>query len=906
MLETLLIGPLKLVFEILFHLALNVVQNPGFAIIILSLCMNFLVLPLYKRADAMQEEARDMENKLREGTAHIKKTFRGDERMMILQTYHRQNHYKPTDVFKGSVSLLLEIPFFMAAYQFLSHLEALNGVSFGPIADLGRPDGIITLFGISWNLLPILMTLINVISSAIYLKGFPLKTKIQLYAMALFFLFFLYTSPAGLVFYWTLNNVFSLVKNVFYKLKNPKKVLKLLAFLCGAAFLVLFFLGKGAILGAIGVILLLPALLPLIRRILPRKKSADPTPNRGFFVSGTLFLTLFVGLFIPATYLAASPQEYVDVTYFHHPLWFLLSSGLFAAGLFLVWFGVFYWLAGPKGKVVFERIVFIAALCGTVNYLFFGTSLGVISPTLQYEGGMNFEVSELRINLLVTLLVTAAAFLIAWKWKRFSKGLLATASLAFALIITVQSIVIAYSVSGLGKLAKDNTPHFELSRNGQNVVVIMLDRAAAEYVPYILKEKPELKEKLDGFTFYENTLSFGGHTNIALPALMGGYEYTPVEINKRSDELLVDKHNEALKVMPTLFSRAGYKITVCDAPYANYNWIPDLSIYDDLPDTDTYITKGYFSYTDQKKQTVESNMRNFFCFGVMKCLPLPLQNLIYDGGAYNRTLPKSQSVSQQVTDFSRAEGMSKGFLDSFEVLRNMKAITSVTEEKENHFLFLSNESTHEPSLLQTPDYLPAEKVDNTDYDSAHPNRFQLENGESLSVTKTIQMTHYHINMASLLQLADWFDYLRENGVYDNTRIILVSDHAYYLNQNPKMHQNGVDLSNFYPLLMVKDFDAKGFSVSDEFMTNADVPTLALKSVVENPVNPFTGKPINSDEKTAHAQYISLSHNWETNKNNGTTFAASKWVGVIEDLRLEENRVFVNRTVVLTENAYPRY
>lgn len=67
------------------------------------------------------------------------------------------------------------------------------------------------------------MTLINVISSAIYLKGFPLKTKIQLYGMALFFLVFLYTSPSGLVFYWTLNNLFSLGKTLFYKIKKPSK-----------------------------------------------------------------------------------------------------------------------------------------------------------------------------------------------------------------------------------------------------------------------------------------------------------------------------------------------------------------------------------------------------------------------------------------------------------------------------------------------------------------------------------------------------------------------------------------------------------------------------------------------------------------------------------------------------------
>ena len=141
-LETLLIGPLKLIFEIIFEFANRLVGHPGLAIIFLSLMMNILVLPLYRRADAMQEESRDVEAKLSEGVAHIKKTFSGDERMMILQTYYRQNNYKPTNALNGSVSLLLEIPFFMAAYQFLSHLEILNGVSFGPIKDLGAPDGL--------------------------------------------------------------------------------------------------------------------------------------------------------------------------------------------------------------------------------------------------------------------------------------------------------------------------------------------------------------------------------------------------------------------------------------------------------------------------------------------------------------------------------------------------------------------------------------------------------------------------------------------------------------------------------------------------------------------------------------------------------------------------------------------
>lgn len=148
-LNTLLFKPLQLVFEVIYMIAYRVIDNPGLAIIVLSLVMNFLVLPLYKRADAMQEEERDMEIKLRKGVSHIKKTFSGDERMMMLQTYYRQNNYKPTYVLRGAVSLFLEIPFFIAAYRFLSGLELLRGVSFGPISDLGKSDGMLVIAGIA-------------------------------------------------------------------------------------------------------------------------------------------------------------------------------------------------------------------------------------------------------------------------------------------------------------------------------------------------------------------------------------------------------------------------------------------------------------------------------------------------------------------------------------------------------------------------------------------------------------------------------------------------------------------------------------------------------------------------------------------------------------------------------------
>jgi len=67
------------------------------------------------------------------------------------------------------------------------------------------------------------MTVINLVSGTIYTKGLSIKEKVQLFGMALIFLVLLYNSPSGLVFYWTINNLFSLIKNIYLKISYNKK-----------------------------------------------------------------------------------------------------------------------------------------------------------------------------------------------------------------------------------------------------------------------------------------------------------------------------------------------------------------------------------------------------------------------------------------------------------------------------------------------------------------------------------------------------------------------------------------------------------------------------------------------------------------------------------------------------------
>ncbi len=909
MLYKLLIGPLELLFEVIFSVANGFVQNPGFAIVFLSLAMNFLVLPLYKRADAMQEEQRQTEEKLRHWTSHIKKTFQGDERYMIMQTYYRQNHYKPTDALKGTTSLLLEIPFFMAAYNFLSGLRLLDGISFGPIQNLGAPDAMLMIAGVGINILPIAMTVINLISGAIYTKGMSLRSKIQLYGMALIFLVLLYDSPSGLVFYWTLNNLFSLCKNIFMKLKNPKKVLGFLfsfVGLLGLGYVLLVhpMASRRAQVMTIGALLCLQ--LPLAAVFASEHRKPQPEPQitgkdyAGFFLGG-MFLTVLTGLLIPSGVIKTSPEEFIRGATASNPLMYVGSAFLLAAGTFLVWFGIFYLLANPSGKKIMGLAVWIFSGVALVDYMFFGTDYGNLSFTLKYDVFPVFSAKAQLLNLLVILAAAAVLFFIWRKREQLARAVYLTAGLALV-VMSVHNLYTANSVLSQivssGAACDEEEPSLPLSKDGENVVVLMMDRAISAYLPYLFQENPVLQEQFAGFTYYPNTVSFGPYTNMGIPALFGGYEYTPEEMNRRNQERLVDKHNEALKVMPVLFDQAGYTVTVCDPSYAGYHFVPDLHIYDDYPDIRTFnIERRYGPVAFEADGKASYNLeRNFFCYSLFKIAPVTLQPVLYARGTYNEADVLFANNADPMYTGQIQEGMSKAYgLDEnyaafHAMLEKLPELTQIQDSEENTFLMMTNSTTHDPVLLKVPEYEPAMVVDNTEYDAAHMERFTC-NGVTLRMENAEQMMHYQINMAAMIQVGHWLDYLREMGVYDNTRIIIAADHGFRLGQLDALNTpgpDGLDLMFFNPLLMVKDFNSNEFTTSQTFMTNADVPTLAMDGQIANPVNPFTGKPINSEPKFAPELHLFLSTESNVAENNGKTFLPGRWIGFHGNLYDENN------------------
>ena len=220
--------PLEVVFDWIFNFILNKLPQFGIigAIVGLSLVVNILALPLYNMADRLQEEEREKQKSMEKWVKHYKKTFKGNEQFMMLSELYRQNNYHPIYALRTTFSILIQLPFFIAAYHYLRTNTILNDVGFLFIKDLSKPDNLFCLKGgenpFYFNILPCIMTAINCISGTIYTKHAPLKEKLQVYVLALVFLALLYTSPSGLVIYWTLNNIFSLIKNFIQKV--PHKI----------------------------------------------------------------------------------------------------------------------------------------------------------------------------------------------------------------------------------------------------------------------------------------------------------------------------------------------------------------------------------------------------------------------------------------------------------------------------------------------------------------------------------------------------------------------------------------------------------------------------------------------------------------------------------------------------------
>ena len=899
-LYTIIIYPLYTIIECAFVFFNKMLPHVGYAIIGISVAVTLLCLPLYAVAEKWQGIERETQKKMKSQLDRIKQTFTGDERYMMTTAFYRENHYSPIMALRSSFGLLVQVPFFLAAYSFLSNLPSLKGTEFLFIKNLGEPDSLFQIGAFPINILPIAMTLINIVAGAIYTRGFSFKDKAQIYVMALVFLCVLYDSPAGLVLYWTMNNVFSLIKNIFYKLRNPLKSFWILCCtVLTLSAIYIFLYGNTMITNKIffGIFVLivfcLPFLLQFSTKILTKIEFLTKNNKLRFSCFFTACLILFVlsGIAIPSDLIGSSPVEFSDLGDTPNPLFFIVNCATQAFGFFVFWPICIYFLFSKKIQSAFVAIISAIAYIAIINTYIFTQSYGDISVALVFLSNADFKVISLIsfVNLFVILFV----FLSIPFVLHIKKGSVLN-SISMVAVFSVVTLS-ASNIFSIGKSYNDYKstytksesqnvePIFEFSKTQPNVVLFMLDGGSAQFIPEIIKEDPNLKEIFSGFTFYNNTLSFNGHTLQGTPGLYGGYEYTPAEMNRRLETPLLDKHNEALTLLPRIFTeQANFSATIADPSWSNYQHFCDLSIIENYPQIKGVQTMGKYNALwehTQPKGTVSDDTpkiieRNLLFFSFFRESPICFRKIIYKNGYYWN--------SNDDWDGNRL------VIDSYAALYFLRDLTKITDKKTGSFMYMANELTHEQMFMQSPDFVPAKNV--TDF------------GNSIFSNEKA----YHTQMSAIKRIGQWIQFLKENGIYDNTRIVITSDHAngkdkfevgFEKNDNLDKSISGGKYSgrsHYHCLLMYKDFNADGELKidNDTFMTNADSASLLLKGLVENPINPYTKKtiPLDTQEIKKDGVFISASDAHQPPYNGKYSFSIkdNEWWHVRDNIFKSEN------------------
>jgi len=203
-----------------------VVPSWGLAIMLMSLAVNILMTPLSRIAERFQQQVNETEARLAPELQRIKKNYKGEKQSEKILALYKTEKVHPLYSLKSMMGVAVVIPVFIGAFDMLAENIHLLNASFLWIADMSRPDSLFVMpfrlpfFGADLNLLPFLMTGLSFIASALH-KPLALNAELRrkqvmnMVLLSLLFFGLFYTFPAGMVLYWTTNNLISVVKSLW-------------------------------------------------------------------------------------------------------------------------------------------------------------------------------------------------------------------------------------------------------------------------------------------------------------------------------------------------------------------------------------------------------------------------------------------------------------------------------------------------------------------------------------------------------------------------------------------------------------------------------------------------------------------------------------------------------------------
>lgn len=937
------IYPIEFIIEIVFYLFNNVFKS-GYAtsLFFLSLIINFISLPLYNIAESWQAKERAIQEKMKPMIDNIKAVYKGDQRYLLIRTCQRINGYKTIYAFRGTLGLLIQIPFFLAAYNFIHNLSGLQLGSFLFIKDFSKPDGILNIGNISVNILPFIMTLFSLLAGLVYSKKLRFKESLPLYIVSLIFLVLLYNSPSGLVFYWTLNCLFSLIKNIVIEYKlykvfiiNKHKILRIYNIffvILTIIFILLLSLGnierkaylydfsfeevlqeknmmyffrlnfyskifrnsdiyglkvdlnklnnnvvidigfdfKGSASGfiilkdyienigkievyyklfikkyIINIFIILFILFILFnsyKYILKIFSDSFLEKRNLLIISSCLVISVLSGLFISSSLIGNSPTE------FKSPFDLIINDLSMSLGLFLFYPMFIYILFSDKIKNYLTLLLIFVASFVLINTFIMKGNYININADFVFDNTdlLKASLKEILLTIILTVILISIIILILKNNKAIF--LINIYSIVLLVLISISIFDISKIIKEHNKLKNiqvDNKSSdikiFNMSKTGENIFVFVLDRAINSYWLDAFERFPNYKKDFDGFVFYPNNVSFSTST-ITIASLYGGYDYLPYEISANGCYNLEEKHNQALLTIPLALEKYGYKSSVLDPPYENLSGNSDKKIFKDYTNISVYYPSSILNYSLDNYINLDSNFdieelnkleqkNKIIRFSIFRMLPINFRYDFYrDKGWFLSSLP-FRRINTSMRYYS--------MLLSTDYFINIK-------QSGNYYNSLYNMITHEPDFFSS-DFLPYSELK------------EVDNKDLIIYKDNNSVRHFYANIASINCITNFITYLKKNNIYDNTKIIIVSDHAAGLNSTV-FNEDIKFVKGYNALLMYKDFNSKGeIKIDTNFMTIADTPYLATKHL-DKAKNPFTKNIITNGYKD-NGVYLIIVNSW---------------------------------------------
>lgn len=220
------LGWLEWILKALLQLFYGIIPNWGVAIILVTIVVKIVTFPLTKKSYESTGKMQTLAPKLEE----MKQRYKDNPAKMNqeMAAMYKQEGINPMG---GCLPMLLQIPIFFAMYGLFSSHFDLRGAAFLPpwIVDLSAPESIwnfapfkIPILG--WSdirLLPILFVATQLTSGKLMqapgAAGTNAQMKMMTYGIPLLFFFVLYDVPSGLLVYWIVMNILTILQQAYIK-----------------------------------------------------------------------------------------------------------------------------------------------------------------------------------------------------------------------------------------------------------------------------------------------------------------------------------------------------------------------------------------------------------------------------------------------------------------------------------------------------------------------------------------------------------------------------------------------------------------------------------------------------------------------------------------------------------------